>query len=211
MSKKPGNYTQHANPGPRYIAHWVCKTSRREEMIDWYTQVFDAEIVHIDKRIAFLTWDGESHRLALVNLPRWLRFLFPFSRLRRKFYGFDHLAMDFGSLEDLLGRYERLRDRGIKPVWCINHGLTTSIYYEDPEGIRIEFQVENFATPEATKLYFTTQAFAENPIGVNFEPDYLLTQMRAGVPREDLLRQGAGTPPGKKTVSNMKTINWRTL
>ncbi len=200
-----------AKPIPQYIAHWVCKTARREAMIAWYQQAFDAEIVHIDKTVAFLTWDGESHRLALIKLPSWLRFLFPLSRLRRKLYGFDHIALAFRSLEDLLGTYVRMRDRGIQPVWCINHGLTTSIYYEDPEGIRLEFQVDNFDTPEETKRYFGSDAFAKNPIGVNFDPEYLLQQFRAGVPVKELMRQGAGTPPGQKQVGNMKAINWRTL
>lgn len=196
---------------PQYIAHWVCKTARREQMIKWYQQAFDAEIVHIDETIAFLAWDGESHRLALVKLPAWVRFLFPLSKLRRKLYGFDHIALAFGSLEGLLGAYVRLRDRGIRPVWCINHGLTTSIYYEDPDGIRLEFQVDNFDTPEETKRYFGSEAFAKNPIGVNFDPEYLLEQYRSGVPTKELIRQGAGTPPGQKVIGNMKAINWRTL
>ena len=198
-------------PGPRFIAHWVCKTPRREEMIRWYQRAFDAHIVHKDKTIAFLSWDGESHRLALVALPGWLRFLFPFAKIRRKLFGFDHIALDFGTLENLLATYVRLRAQGIEPVWCINHGLTTSIYYEDPDGIRLEFQVDNFATAEETKRYFGTRAFAENPIGVNFDPDYLLQRLQSGTPVQELLKQGSGTPPGAKPVGNMKAINWRTL
>lgn len=55
---------------PDFIAHWVVKTARSAEMIDWYGHVFGARVVHEDNQIAFLTWDHESHRLALVKLPR---------------------------------------------------------------------------------------------------------------------------------------------
>ena len=42
------------------------------------------------------------------------------------------MAFTYEKLSELLGNYERLRDRGIKPVWCVNHGPTTSMYYSDP-------------------------------------------------------------------------------
>ncbi|MGK8436811.1 VOC family protein [Ectopseudomonas hydrolytica] len=195
---------------PKYIAHWVVKTARRDELIAWYKIVFGAEIVHMDKTVAFLSWDEESHRLALVNLPRFLRYLFPFSKIRRKLYGIDHIAFSFGSLEELLHTYARIKQHGIEPVWCINHGPTTSVYYEDPDGGRLEFQVDNF-TVEETKRYFNGKSFADNPIGVVFDPDYLLERLNQGESVQQLLKQGAGTRPGTKQIANMKAINWRTL
>ncbi|MHA3021845.1 VOC family protein [Mycobacterium sp. BMJ-28] len=196
---------------PAFIAHWVVKSARSREMIDWYGQVFGARVVHEDNRIAFLTWDHESHRLALVKLPSLLRHVFALARLRRKTYGIDHLAFTFPSLSHLLLTYERLKGVDITPVWSINHGPTTSLYYEDPEGIRLEFQVENFPTARETADYFNTQEFADNPIGVNTDPDYLLERLRAGAEEAELLRRGAGTRPGTKQRSNKRTITWKTL
>ncbi|KQW64910.1 biphenyl 2,3-dioxygenase [Variovorax sp. Root411] len=200
-----------SNDGPHYIAHWVCKTARRQEMIDWYGKVFNAELVHADATIAFLAWDAESHRLALIALPRWVRLLFPFAKMRRKLYGIDHIAFGFKSLQSLLATYSRLQEKGVRPVWTINHGPTTSIYYEDPDGNRLEFQVENFDTAEETKRYFRSKDFAENPIGVTFDADYLLARLQAGEAVTELMRQGAGNPPGTQPAANMKAINWRTL
>ncbi|BBY66850.1 VOC family protein [Mycolicibacterium helvum] len=196
---------------PDFIAHWVVKTARSAEMIDWYGTVFGARVVHEDAQIAFLTWDRESHRLALVKLPPPLRHVFPLARLRRKTYGIDHLAFTFTSITRLLLTYERLKKAGITPVWSINHGPTTSLYYEDPEGIRLEFQTENFATAQQTADYFNSQDFADNPIGVNVDPDYLLERLRAGAEEPDLLRPGAGTRPGTKQRSNKRAITWKTL
>jgi catechol 2,3-dioxygenase-like lactoylglutathione lyase family enzyme len=189
----------------------VVKTARSAEMIDWYGHVFGARVVHEDGQIAFLTWDHESHRLALVKLPPPLRHVFPLARLRRKTYGIDHLAFTFPSLEQLLLTYERLKGVGIKPVWSINHGPTTSLYYEDPEGIRLEFQVENFPTAQETADYFNSREFADNPIGVNTDPDYLLERLRAGAEEAELLHRGAGTRPGTKQRANKRTLTWKTL
>ncbi|MCV7285037.1 VOC family protein [Mycolicibacterium wolinskyi] len=196
---------------PDFIAHWVVKTARSAEMIDWYRHVFGARVAHEDSQIAFLTWDHESHRLALVKLPPPLRHVFPLSRWRRKTYGIDHLAFTFTSVEKLLLTYERLKKVGITPVWSINHGPTTSLYYEDPEGIRLEFQTENFATAQQTAEYFNSAEFDENPIGTNIDPDYLLEQLRAGTARDELLKPGAGTRPGTKPRSNKRAITWKTL
>ncbi|SRX91922.1 VOC family protein [Mycobacterium shimoidei] len=196
---------------PDYLAHWVVKTARSKQMIAWYQTVFGARIVHEDRKIAFLTWDAESHRLALIKLPGVLRYLFPFSRWRRKFYGIDHLGLGFKSLDHLLSTYERLKEVGITPVWSINHGPTTSLYYEDPDGSRLEFQTENFPTGQATADYFRGSAFAANPIGVTFDPDYLLERLRAGADPAELLQQGAGTRPGTTARANKRALTWKTL
>ncbi|MDV7991268.1 VOC family protein [Rhodococcus sp. IEGM 1374] len=196
--------------GPDYIAHWVVKSARTEEMVQWYGTVFGAEIAYQDEQITFLTWDDESHRLAIVAVPKPVRFLFPLAKLRRKAYGIDHIALTFVSLERLLENYVRLKRLGILPVWSINHGPTISLYYEDPDGIRLEFQVENF-DPDNTAAFFFTEEFAKNPIGVNIDPDYLLSQLRNGVPHEELRRREAGTRPGHPVIANKKTITPKTL
>jgi catechol 2,3-dioxygenase-like lactoylglutathione lyase family enzyme len=195
---------------PGYIAHWVVKTTRTEEMIDWYHTVFGARVIHQDNRLTFMTWDAESHRLAFVRVPKALRYLLPLARLRRKFYGIDHIGLTVPSLERLLATYERLKTVGITPVWAINHGPTTSLYYEDPDGIRLEFQVENFSTAAEIADY-VGEHFADNPIGVTFDPDYLLAQMRSGVARDELVKQGAGTPAGQKPRAKWRAVTWRSL
>ncbi|MFD3747365.1 VOC family protein [Nocardia sp. NPDC058633] len=195
---------------PDLIAHWVVKSARRDQLVQWYGTVFGAEITYQDDTVTFLTWDDESHRLAIIPVPKPLKFLFPLARFRRKVYGIDHIALTFHSLERLLENYVRLKRLGIRPVWSINHGPTISLYYEDPDGVRLEFQVENFG-PGHTSTFFYTDEFAANPIGVNIDPDFLLGQLRNGVPEEELRRREAGVRPGRRVVANKKTLNFRTL
>ena len=85
-------------------------------------------------------------------------------------------------LGDLLYTFERLRRVGIEPFWCINHGPTTSMYYKDPDGNKVELQVDNFPSTEETNRWMRSGEFAANPIGVVFDPDELAARYRAGEP-----------------------------
>lgn len=53
---------------PGRFAHVVYMTRRFDEMIDWYRNVFEADVVHQDAALAFLTYDDEYHRFAFANL-----------------------------------------------------------------------------------------------------------------------------------------------
>ena len=73
------------------------------------------------------------------------------------------------------------------------------MYYNDPDGNGLEFQVDNYDTMEGAVGFFSSPAFARNPIGVDYDPDLLLKKMREGVTLSDLLKQGAApVAPGKE-------------
>jgi catechol-2,3-dioxygenase len=167
---------------PTKLAHFVRRTSRFEELVAWYRTVLAAEIVHADEMLAFLTYDEEHHRVAIIRMPG-------LAELEPLAAGTDHIAFNHADLGDLLNTYARLKGEGIEPFWCINHGLTTSMYYKDPDGNRIEFQVDNFATVEEGGHWMRSDAFAANPIGVVFDPDELLARYRAGESMDNLVKQ----------------------
>ena len=82
---------------------------------------------------------------------------------------------------------DRIKGKGIRPFFCVNHGPTTSMYYRDPDGNRIELQIDNFATAEEGQAWMNSPAFDRNPIGVEFDPDALVDRFRAGVPVAELV------------------------
>ena len=169
---------------PSKFAHVVYNTCRYEEMIAWYERVFEAQIQHGNDRLTFLTYDDEHHRLAIVNTA-------DAPDAPTGCAGVDHIAFTLASLGDLLSSFRRLHNLGILPHLCINHGPTTSLYYRDPDGNQVELQVDNFDTPEALKGWFESEDFAQNPIGVTFDPDKLIERFEAGHPIEELVKQGS--------------------
>ena len=164
---------------PVQLAHIVRRTSRFEEMLDWYRTVLGAAVVHSDGTLAFLTYDDEHHRIAIAAIPG-------LEDQPVLAAGTDHVAFTYADLGDLLQSYTRLKREGIEPYWCINHGPTTSLYYKDPDGSRVELQIDNFPSAAETNRWMRSGEFAANPIGVVFDPDDLLARYKAGEPLEKL-------------------------
>lgn len=173
---------------PSKLAHVVIRAKRFQAMLAWYRKVFHLKTSFEAPVIAFLTYDEEHHRLAFLNTEH-----LPEPDTMRT--GIDHVAFTYASLDELLSTWERLKGEGIAPFWCINHGLTTSMYYRDPDGNEIELQVENFDTLEEGKAYFASAAFAENPLGVDYDPQVLFDKLRAAVPEAELKKFGAAPVP----------------
>ena len=162
---------------PSKFAHVVYRTRRFDEMVQWYQTVFGAKVQHRNPVLAFLTYDDEHHRFAFANLS----LLQPEQSEadRRGVIGVDHVAYTYASLNDLFETYARLKESEIRPYWCIHHGITVSMYYADPDGNQMEFQVDSYASTEEANA-FIDEHFSANPIGVEFDPDDWLARLRAG-------------------------------
>lgn len=176
---------------PTKFAHIVYRTRRFDQMLEWYKIVFGAKVQYQNPGLAFLTYDDEHHRFAFANMA-----LFQPDSTdteRQGPIGVDHVAYTYASLHDLLETYARLIEQGITPYWCIHHGITVSLYYADPDGNQIEFQVNSFETSEDATA-FMRDYFNLNPLGVEFDPGAWLTQLRAGTPEAEFLQRQAHEP-----------------
>lgn len=174
---------------PVKFAHVVYQTRRFEEMLTWYQKVFEAKVVYQNPALAFLTYDDEHHRFAFINMSAFK----PDGAEagERTDTGVNHVAYTYANLGDLLDTYARLKEVGITPYWPIHHGITLSLYYQDPDGNRMEFQVD-CCTVEEANAFMLSDAFGANPIGVEIDPEVLLAQYRSGFPVEQLLARPEG-------------------
>ncbi|HEX3535381.1 MAG TPA: VOC family protein [Stellaceae bacterium] len=166
---------------PAKFAHFVLRSGQVDKLAEWYRTVLAARIVFRDERLCFLSYDDEHHRLAIIQIPG-LQPRDPDGT------GTDHVAYSYRDLGELLANYRRLKAAGILPHWPINHGVTTSMYYRDPDNNRVELQIDNFATEAECQAYFQSQAFRENPVGVTYDPEDLCRRYEAGEPVAELLR-----------------------
>ncbi len=169
---------------PSKFAHVVYNTHRYREMIDWYTKVFEARIQHSDDRLTFMTYDDEHHRFAFANLGP-LPDDPPEPRMGRG-VGVNHVAYTWDGMDQLVELYKRLKAEGITPVSPVKHGMTLSMYYADPDGNLMEFQID-LMEPDAANEFMTTSAFDANPIGETFDPDELVSRYEAGQPLDDVV------------------------
>lgn len=168
---------------PVHFSHFVLRVRNLEASLAWYELALGMQAVHRGEKIVFLTYDREHHRLALVQTP--------VAAAAPGAPGLDHVAYTLADLGALLGNYRRLKRAGVAPVWPVHHGFTVSLYYADPDGNRVEFQVERFKTEAELKGYMQSPEFAANPVGQTFDPEKLAARFEAGDAVEELMLPGA--------------------
>lgn len=185
-----------ATPGqvlrPTSFAHVFLRTNRFQEMVTWYKTVLGAEARFETDRIAFLCFDEEHHRVAICALPG------TGNKIKTS-AGLEHMAFGFETLDDLALAYQQRKDLGILPSWCVNHGITTSIYYTDPDGNQIETQVDTFEDNDEATTYMLSAEFKANPIGTEFDPEDLVRRLQSGEDHASIKKRSG--PPAKAPVA----------
>ena len=164
--------------------HVTIKTSRLDEMVQWYRVVIGAEVTFQDANNAWTTNDDANHRVAFLSVPGLAD-----DPDKVKHNGMHHSAFEYANFGDLIQSYERLRNEGIRPAFCLDHGLTISIYYRDPEGNFVELQSDNFGDWKASSHFMrTSEDFRANPIGTFFDPEKVCRAHHDGQPFQALQR-----------------------
>src|SRR5260370_38491088 len=126
-----------ATVSPRKLAHVVLRTrSNLDAMVQWYCVVLGAQIVFNAGRLIFLSYDDEHHRIAIAASPA-------LAERPLRSAGLDHIAFTYEDIDALLTTYARLKQAGILPFGCVNHGPTAALYYHDPDHNPIEFPCDN--------------------------------------------------------------------
>lgn len=182
---------------PIKMGHIAVRTSRLNEMLDWYCKVLEAKIAFRNDDMGFITYDEEHHRLAIIGMP-------DLKAPEKNTTGMEHVSFTYESLGDLLATYKRLKAENIEPFWPIIHGPTTSLYYKDPDGNKVELQIDNFKTKEEVNAFFAGGAYLENPMGIIFDPEEMIDKYERGVPFEEIVKRPK-LPPGMTPWDMLRT------
>ena len=162
--------------------HVNLKTTRLQEMIDFYGTLVGAEVIHQFEGGAWLSNDGANHRVALLAFPNFVDD--PEKDTRT---GMHHSAFEYASFEELNSSYLRLKEQEITPALCLDHGMTLSYYYADPDGNHVELQVDCFGDwKKSTEWMRTSDEFKANPIGVFVDPDRIAADHADGMTFEQI-------------------------
>jgi len=87
---------------PVKFAHVVYSTRRFDEMIAWYQNVFEANVVYQNPALAFLTYDDEHHRFAFANLTV---FKPASDSVARGEIGVNHVAYTYANVGELRSQH----------------------------------------------------------------------------------------------------------
>jgi len=183
---------------PIKLAHVVLRTNNFGKMNDFYQTFLGGKIqIEVPGQISFLTYDEEHHRIALIAVPE-------LKAKDKNTCGLEHIAFTFKDVSELFLAYRQRKARGIEPYWSINHGPTISMYYRDPDGNNIETQVDCFETEEESNAIMTSPEFAENPIGVDFDPEEMIKRIQSGESFDSLKKRPAIGPRDVNSVMHVQ-------
>lgn len=128
---------------PKQVGHLVLNVSDVAASTKFYTEIlgFDIAVQRPDGSATFLTCGEIHHDLALFKASD------DAAPSRKGNIGLNHFAVqveDFDSLRDL---YHTLLEHDVKVDRTTDHGMTGSVYFEDPDGNGIEFYYDKFDDP----------------------------------------------------------------
>jgi len=167
---------------PPKLHHATFLTLKLHEMVAWYEVVAGLTPVHYSDGAAWLTNDEANHRIALIAHPAVKK---PVDKPTSA--GLHHTAFEYTDFDQWLDNYSRLKDAGIVPFMCLDHGITMSMYYADPEGNGVEIQVDAFGDWGKSKEWmWASREFAENAIGEFFDPDKLVAAREKGLSKDEI-------------------------
>jgi catechol 2,3-dioxygenase len=125
----------------RKLGHVVLKVRDAQKSKDFYTRALGLKVAHEDyeRGTVFLSFGKEHHDLALFQLASGE----PPEASRP---GMHHMAWQLGSFDELRDAYKELKAMGFAVESTVEHNVTRSIYFPDPDGNRVELycdMVEN--------------------------------------------------------------------
>jgi len=176
---------------PAKFAHIALHTADIPTARDWYLKVLDARVMFENETICFTSYDDEHHRVVFVNNPDYVAPEHTIALNRPVINSsVHHFTFTFASLDNLLEKYSELKNDGIVPHLCLNHGPTLSMYYADPMNNSVELQIDTMHMDQADE-FMHSEVFHKNPFGNAFDPDDLVTRRNAGASFSEIVQYNA--------------------
>jgi catechol 2,3-dioxygenase len=127
---------------PREIGHVVLNVRDVARSTRFYRDVvgFHVSRFRPDGSAAFLTCGVVHHNLALFKAPEGAR------PAEKGAIGLDHFAFRVDDYATLQAAHKRLVEADATIDHIVDHGMTRSVYFLDPDGIEMELFCNTFAT-----------------------------------------------------------------
>ena len=127
------------------IGHVVLNVRDAEASVKFYTEALGMEVMthNPERGMAFLSFGTQHHDIAVFQVPE---------GAERGQLGLNHIAMQIeGGLKELRELHQRLSEHGARIDQLVDHGVTSSVYFLDPDGNRLEIFCEMLEMEEARR------------------------------------------------------------
>ncbi len=117
----------------RKLGHIVFKVRDDAKSRDFYTRTVGLKVAHedLERGAVFLSFGEAHHELALFQLATG-------EAADTTQPGLHHMAWQLGNFEELQAAYRELKALGVPIESTVDHHVTRSIYFPDPDGNRVE-------------------------------------------------------------------------
>ena len=122
------------------IGHVVIKVRELERSRKFYTDVLGMDVMMEIPAIpaVFLANNRrDHHEIALFEVGA------EAEGLRSKQIGLAHIAFRLRNEEELRAAYKEFKGKEVPISFTVNHGVTKSIYFRDPDGHELEVYCDN--------------------------------------------------------------------
>jgi catechol 2,3-dioxygenase len=119
---------------PKKVGHVVLKVRDLKRAEEFYTEVLGFEVVtRLNRpRGVFFTLGHQHHDLAVLQVPP------EAEPVKERQVGLHHVALQLGNFAELKEAYRTLKERGVTITRTVDHQITKSIYFLDPDGNSLE-------------------------------------------------------------------------
>jgi catechol 2,3-dioxygenase len=125
---------------PDRIGHVVIKVRNLERSRKFYAELLGLQLMHEMPQIkmAFLASNGrDHHEIGLVEVGD------AAPGPQKGETGLLHIAFRLRDEDHLKAAYRELKENNVEIVSTVDHGITKSIYFRDPDGNQLEVYCDN--------------------------------------------------------------------
>jgi catechol 2,3-dioxygenase len=122
------------------LGHVVIKVRNLERSRRFYTEVLGMEVMMEIPAIGGLFLANnrrDHHEIALFEVGP------EAEGLHSKQIGLSHIAFRLRNEQDLRAAYQEFKEKKVPISFTVDHGVTKSIYFSDPDGHELEVYVDN--------------------------------------------------------------------
>jgi len=148
---------------PQEIGHLVLNVTDVERSTKFYRDVVGFQLARYrpDGSGAFLTCGVVHHNLALFRAPVDAR------PVQKGQIGLNHFAFKVDNYQALQEIHTRLTAAGATIDHIVDHGMTRSVYFMDPDGIMMELYCNTFDTEEEGLAFMKATPGQATPMDIS--------------------------------------------